>query len=114
MGGRNYSSAITSLDQLIGLMTVDAATKYREVARKRIGAGAGKRVLPDQLGQGHERTGGSIDGASSHRLSSPPLTRFESIAKGTVGRRRGQRENIRSAVSNLISPVPWSCGAFGC
>ena len=41
MGGRNYSSAITSLDQLIELMTVDAATKHRDVARKRIGAGAG-------------------------------------------------------------------------
>lgn len=55
MGGRNYSSAITSLDQLIELMTVDAATKHRDVARKGLERGAGNESY--RMNRGKDTSG---------------------------------------------------------
>ena len=73
MGGRNYSSAITSLDQLIEPMTVDAATKHRDVARKRIGAWAGNESY--RMNWGKDTSGPAAPSIGPRRIVCPhPLS----------------------------------------
>jgi hypothetical protein len=87
VGGRNYSSAITSLDQLIELMTVDAATKRRDVARKRIGAGAGNESY--RMNWGKDTSGPAAPSIGPRRIVCPhplSLVRVDSerYGSGTV------------------------------
>lgn len=72
MGGRNSSSAITSLDQLIELMTVDAATKRRDVARKDW-SGAGNESY--RMNWGKDTSGPAAPSIGPRRIVCPhPLS----------------------------------------
>jgi hypothetical protein len=102
VGDRNYSSAITSLDQLIELTTGDAARKHRDVARKkRIGAEAGNESY--RMNWGKDTSGPAAPSIGPRRIVCPHPLSFVRVDSERYG--RGAVEVNMKNISPLVDPI---------